>query len=694
FSERKRCALAACAYVTLGTIIEPLCVGTPSYKMALLAISSTAHLNHVGRIETSFPPTCPHLFTRSTFSVRRRGTGTYGRARLRLFPQTHFRVAKPLRLARRGRSWLPPLVTYRHGRYHSIMTKDEYNNRRDGLKNPTGNSEESINTISPCAVPTETTFLSPAPKQTYFADQKIIIPETETTGFSFRKLWAFTGPGFLMSIAYLDPGNIESDLQSGAAAQYKLLWVLLSATVLGLVMQRLSARLGVVTGLHLAEMCYRQYRRVPRLILWIMIEIAIIGSDMQEVIGTAIALYLLSNKLIPLWAGVLITVIDTFTFLLLDKYGLRKLELFFAFLIGVMAVTFGYEYGVAAPDQGQVMKGMFFPWCENCDNSVLLKAVGIIGAVIMPHNLYLHSALVKSREVDRRKPERVREANLYFFIEACGALFISFIINVFVVSVFAKGLYNQTNENVLNECIARNISHGDVFPNNTNIVDADIYKGGVFLGCHFGIATMYIWAIGILAAGQSSTMTGTYAGQFAMEGFLNLQWSRWKRVIFTRTIAIVPTFCVAFFAHINDLSDMNDILNAVMSLQLPFATIPTIAFTSNYLIMGEFKNGKTNIAVSTALSAVVIGINIYFVISTALRDIERVIWLVLIGIFAVAYLIMCLYLVVHMIVSIGGARFSNHPLISKYIDGPVPTDFGLSNKSLSSPETSNEYMNL
>lgn len=146
-----------------------------------------------------------------------------------------------------------------------------------------------------------------------------------------------------MSIAYLDPGNIESDLQSGVVAKYRLLWVLLSATILGLVMQRLAARLGVVSGLHLAEMCYRQYQKLPRLILWIMVEVAIIGSDMQEVIGTAIAIYLLSSKTIPLWAGTLITIVDTFTFLFLDKYGLRKLEFFFGLLITVMAVTFGYE---------------------------------------------------------------------------------------------------------------------------------------------------------------------------------------------------------------------------------------------------------------------------------------------------------------------------------------------------------------
>uniref|UniRef100_A0A0B7A7P2 Protein Malvolio n=1 Tax=Arion vulgaris TaxID=1028688 RepID=A0A0B7A7P2_9EUPU len=265
---------------------------------------------------------------------------------------------------------------------------------------------------------------------TYF-NEKIPIPNVDTSQwFSFRKLWAFTGPGFLMSIAYLDPGNIESDLQSGATARFKLLWVLMSATILGLLMQRLSARLGVVTGQHLAEICYQHYQKAPRLLLWIMIEIAIIGSDMQEVIGTAIAFYLLSDGKIPLYAGVIITIADTFTFLLLDRYGLRKLEAFFAFLITVMAVMFGYEYIRVSPDQGQVVKGLFYPNCEGCGYKELLQAVGIIGAIIMPHNIYLHSALVKSREVDRGNKNQVKEANKYFFIEAAIALFISFLINV------------------------------------------------------------------------------------------------------------------------------------------------------------------------------------------------------------------------------------------------------------------------
>lgn len=284
----------------------------------------------------------------------------------------------------------------------------------------------------------------------------------------------------------------------------------------------------------------------------------------------------------------------------------------------MMAISFGYEFAVVKPEFGEIVKGSLIPWCADCDSSALMQAVGIVGAVIMPHNLYLHSALVKSRSIDRKNPSKVKEANYYFFIEAAIALFVSFIINVFVVSVFAHGLYGKTNQNVLDQCNSTQFRDEaiSVFVGNASLpVDADIYKGGIFLGCSFGAAAMYIWALGILAAGQSSTMTGTYSGQFAMEGFLNLKWKRWQRVLVTRTIAIVPTFCVAFFSQINDVTAMNDYLNAVMALQLPFATIPTIAFSSSKAIMGDFANGWKNQVVSILLSVVVIAINIFFVIS-------------------------------------------------------------------------------
>jgi len=535
--------------------------------------------------------------------------------------------------------------------------------------------------VNPAMLADENTNLTPLAKEAYFKDHQILIPEVEVKGFSFRKLWAFTGPGFLMSIAYLDPGNIQSDLKSGSVAMYKLLWVLLSATLLGLMIQRLSARLGVVTGLHLAEMCYRQYQKVPRIFVWLMVEVAIIGSDMQEVIGTAIALYLISNKAIRLWVGVLITAVDTFTFLMLDRYGLRKLECLFGFLITVMAISFGYEYFVVAPDQVEVLKGMFIPWCKDCDSKSLLQAVGIVGAVIMPHNMYLHSALVKSRQIDRKKPEKVKEANRYFFIEACIALFVSFIINVFVVSVFASGLHDKTNQQVYNVCLANGNSMASVFPENDELVDADIYTGGVFLGCQFGIAAMYIWAVGILAAGQSSTMTGCYSGQFAMEGFLNLQWARWKRVLLTRTVAIVPTFFVSYFSNIDDMNNMNDYLNSIMSLQLPFALIPTIAFTSSKSIMGEFVNSTLTTIAALILAAVVIGINIYYVVDLVSGfDYGWVVYTP-VTIFGVFYLCLCLYLFLHMVASLGIFKsFSNSVLVEKYIYSSA-TNFVLSNQS-------------
>ncbi|KAM4700359.1 natural resistance-associated macrophage protein 2 isoform 2-T2 [Discoglossus pictus] len=489
------------------------------------------------------------------------------------------------------------------------------------------------------------------PFTSYF-DEKIPIPEDERhTWFSFRKLWAFTGPGFLMSIAYLDPGNIESDLQSGSVAGFKLLWVLLFATIIGLLLQRLAARLGVVTGLHLAEVCNRQYPKVPRIILWIMVELAIIGSDMQEVIGSAIAINLLSVGVIPLWGGVLITIADTFFFLFLDKYGLRKLEALFGFLITIMAITFGYEYIRVNPDQGQLLKGMFFPYCEGCGTPQLEQAVGIVGAVIMPHNMYLHSALVKSRDINRANKKEVREANKYFFIESSIALFVSFIINVFVVAVFAEAFFGKTNIEVYTECLNKT-SQSYLFPNNTDPLKVDIYKGGVVLGCYFGPAALYIWAIGILAAGQSSTMTGTYSGQFVMEGFLNLKWSRFARVILTRSIAITPTLLVAIFQDVEHLTGMNDFLNVLQSLQLPFALIPVLTFTSLTTVMNDFANGLGWKIAGGILIVIVCAINMYFVV-VYVSALGHLAFYIGAAVLSVAYLCFVAYLTWQCLVALG-----------------------------------------
>uniref|UniRef100_A0A1I8ASS2 Protein Malvolio n=1 Tax=Steinernema glaseri TaxID=37863 RepID=A0A1I8ASS2_9BILA len=499
-------------------------------------------------------------------------------------------------------------------------------------------------------------------------DVKVDIPEGPDSFLSFKKLWAFTGPGFLMSIAYLDPGNIESDLQSGAVSKYKLLWVLLAAHILGMLLQRLSARLGVVTGKHMAEIAFDYYAKAPRWVLWIMVEIAIIGSDMQEVIGTAIALYLLSNKAIPLWGGVLITISDTFTVMFLDKYGVRKFEFIFAFLISIMAITFGYEFVRTEPNAGEVFTGMFLPWCKDCGMAQLLQGVSIVGAVIMPHNLYLHSALVKSRRVDRHRKEKVVEANKYFCIESAVALVCSFIINLFVVSVFGDGLYQRSNADIRDSCMDNHNGmpsyYRTVFPNNTDDAISDIFHGGVFLGCTFGAAALYVWAIGILAAGQSSTMTGTYAGQFAMEGFLQIDICRWKRILITRSLAIAPTLVVTVFARgVEHITGLNDFLNCIQMVQLPFALLPVLTFCSNRRLMGEFACSLGLKIFTTFISLLIIAINYFFLYQYVEDQFGSLTYAwVILGILGVVYTIYLIYISYYCFVAMGLFRHTTSEL--------------------------------
>ncbi|KJH52914.1 metal ion transporter, metal ion transporter family [Dictyocaulus viviparus] len=353
----------------------------------------------------------------------------------------------------------------------------------------------------------------------------------------------------------------------------------------------------------MAEVAYSYYPKCPRLILWIMVELAIIASDMQEVIGTAISLYLLSDGRIPLWAGVLITISDTFTFLFLERYGVRKFEAFFAFLIALMAIAFGFEFVKGKPNTSLLFTGMVVPWCRNCGTTQFLQGVSIIGAVIMPHNLYLHSALVKSRNIDRTRLAKVDEANKYYFIESFFALFCSFWINVLVVAVFAEGLHNKTNADVRKNCYTIDNHmpdfYKDIFDNSTELANVDIFHAGVFLGCTFGVAALYVWAIGVLAAGQSSTMTGTYAGQFSME--------------VDKSLAMAPTLLVTIFSGgIRHITGLNDFLNCMQMIQLPFAIIPMLTFVSDKRVMFDFKMSRLQKIFSLTISLIVLAINFFF----------------------------------------------------------------------------------
>lgn len=446
--------------------------------------------------------------------------------------------------------------------------------------------------------------------------------EPSTKFFSWRTLWAYAGPGWLMSIAYVDPGNLESDLQAGAYAGYQLIWVLFWSTFMGFFLQVLSARLGVVTGKNLAETCRLVYPRWAAYVLWVMTEIAIVGSDIQEVLGSAIAFQVLFG--LPLWVGCLVTGIDTFTFLLLHRFGIRKLEAFFVFLIAVMLTCFFVNFWKGGIEIESVATG-FIPKVKPYATT---QAVGILGAVIMPHNIFLHSGLVQSRAIDRTNPRKIREANKYFSIEAAGALLISFFINLAVLGVFAIGFFSPdctasfAISGINTACMP--LQSGDQEHHGMCTLasgsqgycqEIGLSQAGQALRGMLGNYAETVWAIGLLAAGQSSTMTGTYAGQFVMEGFLRLPISPWKRVALTRCVALVPAMTVAILSqqHPGTSDRMDELLNVLQSIQLPFALLPVLCFTNSYDLMGSFRNGKTMQFIGWALGFVVCVVNLYLV---------------------------------------------------------------------------------
>ncbi|CAN4122599.1 unnamed protein product [Withania somnifera] len=438
--------------------------------------------------------------------------------------------------------------------------------------------------------------------------------------FSLKKLWQFTGPGFLMSIAFLDPGNLEGDLQAGAIAGYSLLWLLLWATIMGLMIQLLSARIGVATGRHLAELCREEYPKWAGILLWFMAELALIGADIQEVIGSAIAIKILSRGFIPLWGGVLITASDCFLLLVLENYGIRKLEAVFAVLISTMALSFAWMFGDAKPSGKELLAGLLIP---KLSSRTVRQAVGVVGCVIMPHNVFLHSALVQ-------------EALNYYSIESSFALLISFMINLFVTTVFAKGFYGSEKASSL----------GLV---NAGQFLQDKYGGGLF-------PILYIWGIGLLAAGQSSTITGTYAGQFIMGGFLDLRLKKWLRALITRSCAILPTIVVALIFNRSEssLDVLNEWLNVLQSIQIPFALIPLLTLVSKEDLMGTFKIGPTVERVAWTIAVLVMVINGYLLLDFFMSEVNGLLFAFLVCAGTVGYITFILYLISH-----GGGNVAN-----------------------------------
>ncbi|KAI3984020.1 hypothetical protein MKX01_035147 [Papaver californicum] len=414
-------------------------------------------------------------------------------------------------------------------------------------------------------------------------------PKTQKPGW--KNFLAHVGPGFLVSLAYLDPGNLETDLQAGANHRYELLWVILIGLIFALIIQSLAANLGVTTGKHLAEICKAEYPVFVKICLWLLAELAVIAADIPEVIGTAFALNILFS--IPVWGGVLITGLSTLLLLGLQKYGVRKLELLIAILVFVMAACYFAEMSYVKPPAADVMKGMFIPKLNG--QGATGDAIALMGALVMPHNLFLHSALVLSRKVPQ-SVKGINSACKYFLIESGFALFVAFLINVAVISVSGTvcSANNLTAENA-EQC-------SDLTLNNASFLLRNV----------LGKSSSTFYAIALLASGQSSTITGTYAGQFIMQGFLDLKMKTWLRNLMTRCIAIAPSLVVSIIGGSSGAGRLIIIASMILSFELPFALIPLLKFSSSATKMGPHKNSIYIIVISWILGLCIIGINIYY----------------------------------------------------------------------------------
>lgn len=377
----------------------------------------------------------------------------------------------------------------------------------------------------------------------------------------FKQLFAFFGPAYLISVGYMDPGNWATDIAGGSSFGYSLLWVLLMSNLIAILLQSHSARLGIVTGLDLAQANRAFFPSIPNFLLYILAEVAIIACDLAEVIGMAIGIHLLFPS-VSILTGILITVLDSFLLLFLINKGVRKLEAFIIVLVMIIGICFFIEMLIVKPDVQNIASG-FIPKIVN--ENALYIAIGIIGATVMPHNLYLHSSLVQTRKI-QRNPKSILNALKYNFIDSALALNIAFLVNASILILSAAVFFKNNIYNV------SEIQHAHQLLNN-------------ILGSKLAPV---LFAIALIAAGQSSTITGTLAGQIIMEGYLNLRLNPFVRRIVTRLLAIVPAALTVVFMGEEKISNLLILSQVVLSLQLGFAIIPLIHFVSDKKIMGEY----------------------------------------------------------------------------------------------------------
>jgi manganese transport protein len=401
----------------------------------------------------------------------------------------------------------------------------------------------------------------------------------------WRRLLRFAGPGLLVSVGYMDPGNWATDIEAGSRFGYALLFVIVLSSLAGILLQTLSARLGLVTGRDLARLCRERYPRPAVLLLWLLAELAIVATDVAEVLGSALAFKLLFG--LPLWIGVLATGLDTLIVLGLKGHGFRQLEAIMLGLVATIALCFALELLALRPDGAAVARGLVPSLQLLSDPQALYIAVGIIGATVMPHNLYLHSAIVQTRLVGHSLPAK-RQAIAPATIDTAGTLALAMLVNAAIL-VTAGAAFHA--------------------PGQAPVTEIDeAYR---LLQPIAGPAAAIIFGVALLASGQSSTFTGTIAGQTILEGFLDLKIPCWQRRVITRALALVPALAGVLWLGEGSVGGLLVLSQVVLTAQLPFALWPLIRFTSGRGVMGGFANGPVLRAGAWTIFAAVTAANVW-----------------------------------------------------------------------------------
>ncbi len=407
----------------------------------------------------------------------------------------------------------------------------------------------------------------------------------------WRKMLAFAGPGYMVAVGYMDPGNWATDLAGGARFGYTLLSVILLSNLMAIVLQALALRLGIATGRDLAQACRDHYSRPVSFVLWVLCEIAIAACDLAEVIGSAIALNLLFG--IPLLWGVCITAVDVLLILLLQHRGFRWLEAFVIVLVATIGACFAIELILAQPALGEMLRGLIPTTEIISDQSKLYIAIGILGATVMPHNLYLHSSIVQTRNFGDTVVGK-REAIKFATIDSTLALFFAFFINAAILILAAATFHTTGNQGV-----------------------ADIGDAHQLLAPLLGTTmASVLFAVALLASGQNSTITGTLAGQIVMEGFLNIRLPAWLRRMITRLIAIVPAVIVTAISGERGTGQLLILSQVILSMQLSFAVVPLVIFTSDKAKMGVFVSPRWLKVLAWVIAGVIGALNLWLLIET------------------------------------------------------------------------------